>query len=83
MRQDYIGCRESRLPPTDVIPDEWPQVSTREAVLTMFFVGRMSYRQIAKKLNISKSYTHKIVKQHRPILVQHIRKSVQNGGHAP
>jgi DNA-directed RNA polymerase specialized sigma subunit len=82
--QDRIGQRYTIISQMDIDeelpgPDQWPQKTTIETILQLFFVDRKKQTEIAKLLMVSQQYVSKIISQYRPIITENIKKSVVLG----
>lgn len=72
--QDYVGRRESLVPSADIsdvfensAQKGWPDVtkSKKELIFLMYMCDGLTQQQVAEKLNVSRPYVTKVVKEIR------------------
>jgi len=77
--QDNVGRRERLLrdlrEPSTTDLEKGPKISTTEACLQLFFLDRLSVKEIAKKLYVSDKYVYKVIARAKIKIAAAIKKS--------
>ena len=77
--QDHVGRRECLVKDKDTLTvSEWPEITTPEAILQLYFIDHKTQQEIANIVMKSQQYVSKIINKYRPIIVENIKKSVVN-----
>ena len=79
-RVEYEPPKESQLTNQNIKEAPWPKINqcTGESILKKYFILRQTPQQIAKDLEISKSYVYRVIKRGRQTIAQNIQKKVES-----